>query len=633
MENEIIYIWEHALGVFYPGDLDIELILTASQALILEEQAGGFSLEIEKENSNEVIVLEETTTTGMIEFSADNDIEITITVDGTIIYHPTQTYLPEVKTYLEHENNLAEIYIGPQPLHNLFSYIGHNHNSVYAPMNHTHPGTGMGDLFELVDPGPQEYIRAKRAFTSVGGISAYCTSLESSLWADIPVDGITIDIVNGSLRVIGLDGVSVDILKYFEVINKGQSDEYLRVNVSLASTAGLSAYNTTALPTLWNDIPVDGVTIALVNGSLKVISGLGVSSWNDLTDKPLSFPVNSHSHLAIDLPATLVYSDRDNDLVGNQTITGDLTVTGNITATGSIAAYVSSVLGSFWIDMPHAASNQWGGIQLYGAGDTTHFLRGDGSWQAISTGSGMVYPNSGIALSNGVAWSASILTDRIPIFSSAISGSPSSLTYLRGDGSWSTPASGSQWIGTTSIYYNGNVGIGTSTPSQKLTVNGEIGILGGSSFVHYSPTNGNYFNMTTDETTYYWKYNNSTKMTLSSTGTLGVTGTVTATNHIISSDRRLKQNIAPIDFSPVDIEYKSFELISDAAQKRYGVIAQELQVYYPELVRTDYKGFLSVAYTDLFALELAYIKPKLSAHEIKIKELEGRVAYLEGRVA
>jgi hypothetical protein len=95
-------------------------------------------------------------------------------------------------------------------------------------------------------------------------------------------------------------------------------------------------------------------------------------------------------------------------------------------------------------------------------------------------------------------------------------------------------------------------------------------------------------------------------------------GTLTATNFILSSDERLKTNIEPIPISSVNIEYKQFELISDPNQLRYGVIAQELQKECPELIRTDENGTLSVAYIDLLIKEIAYLKNKIAELEKKI---------------
>jgi hypothetical protein len=93
------------------------------------------------------------------------------------------------------------------------------------------------------------------------------------------------------------------------------------------------------------------------------------------------------------------------------------------------------------------------------------------------------------------------------------------------------------------------------------------------------------------------------------------TGTLTATNFILSSDKRLKNNIKPIDLRSVNIKYKQFELKSEPGQIRYGVIAQDLQKENPELVRTDKDGILSVAYIDLLIKEISALKNRITELE------------------
>ena len=103
--------------------------------------------------------------------------------------------------------------------------------------------------------------------------------------------------------------------------------------------------------------------------------------------------------------------------------------------------------------------------------------------------------------------------------------------------------------------------------------------------------------------------------TLDVTGTIRSTGDMTATNFNLSSDEKLKTNVIPIIISPIDIEYKEFELISQPGQKRYGVIAQELQKTNPELVRIDPEGLLNVAYIDLLIKEIASLKERVTELE------------------
>lgn len=102
-------------------------------------------------------------------------------------------------------------------------------------------------------------------------------------------------------------------------------------------------------------------------------------------------------------------------------------------------------------------------------------------------------------------------------------------------------------------------------------------------------------------------------------GTVSGSSTVKATNFLLGSDIRIKMDVEPMKLAPVNVEYKEFRLMSEPDQLRYGVIAQELQKEYPELVRTDDNGMLSVAYIDLMIKEIAYLKNKVAELEKMIK--------------
>ena len=102
------------------------------------------------------------------------------------------------------------------------------------------------------------------------------------------------------------------------------------------------------------------------------------------------------------------------------------------------------------------------------------------------------------------------------------------------------------------------------------------------------------------------------------TGNLTISGTLTANALFKSSDVRLKELIQPINTSNIDnIDLIEFNWKSDN-KKDYGVIAQDLEVYYPELVNTDDTGIKSVNYESLYAI-------KISRLEERIKELEDKL--------
>jgi len=134
------------------------------------------------------------------------------------------------------------------------------------------------------------------------------------------------------------------------------------------------------------------------------------------------------------------------------------------------------------------------------------------------------------------------------------------------------------------------------------------------------------------QNSFHWTVNNSQKLTLNSSGYLGIndttpsysldvngggrfTSTVIATNFILSSDERLKENIEKVCDNRVKANWKTFELKTDKGQKRYGVIAQELEKTNPEFVREDVDGFKSVAYVDLLIAKIAELEARLEKLE------------------
>ena len=79
------------------------------------------------------------------------------------------------------------------------------------------------------------------------------------------------------------------------------------------------------------------------------------------------------------------------------------------------------------------------------------------------------------------------------------------------------------------------------------------------------------------------------------------------------SDRRLKENIKNISQNDKDkvlqLVPKTYNMISDQNKKRYGLIAQEVEELYPELVNTnETDGMKSLNYIELIPLLLEQIK-------------------------
>jgi hypothetical protein len=169
-------------------------------------------------------------------------------------------------------------------------------------------------------------------------------------------------------------------------------------------------------------------------------------------------------------------------------------------------------------------------------------------------------------------------------------------------------------------FNGGNVGIGNTSPSEKLEVTGNIFVSGKFGNLVAS-TSGVQFEAATtatqtcrfdsDEMRFFAGGGAGEVFTmLNSTGATTFTNTVTATNFILSSDERLKENIKTLEPKVISADWKSFNAKNDDSY-RTGVIAQELEKKHPEFVETNDKGFKSVKYIDLLISKIAELEARL----------------------
>ncbi|WP_136465532.1 tail fiber domain-containing protein [Flagellimonas onchidii] len=122
-------------------------------------------------------------------------------------------------------------------------------------------------------------------------------------------------------------------------------------------------------------------------------------------------------------------------------------------------------------------------------------------------------------------------------------------------------------------------------------------------------------------------YSETDTSSVSTTYTIQANGTVQATNFILSSDQRLKENIEDYYPKPISVKWKTFDWI-EGDKKQIGVIAQELQEKHPEFVVEDDHGMLSVKYTDLLIAKMAEKDNQIENLENEVQQLKTKLDLL-----
>ena len=195
----------------------------------------------------------------------------------------------------------------------------------------------------------------------------------------------------------------------------------------------------------------------------------------------------------------------------------------------------------------------------------------------------------------------------------------------------------------------GNVGIGTTGPNTLLSIDPDNSGAkltlwdGGITTVHYgfgiSSFQQNYHVNTTAASHVFYaegKNGDGTElMRIKGDGDATLAGTLTQ-----NSDRRLKKNIRPLETAlPNLLQISGYTFNWKAANRstdtQIGLIAQEVQAVYPELVAESNDGTLSVNYVGLVPVLIEALKTqqaeieKLSAEVSEMDELKQRMAKLE----
>lgn len=186
------------------------------------------------------------------------------------------------------------------------------------------------------------------------------------------------------------------------------------------------------------------------------------------------------------------------------------------------------------------------------------------------------------------------------------------------------------------------VSIGTGTSDTNRISGLEVGQKDSKSYVAICDKSKDNCYITADGSTGIIEmYNSSNSIrfinsnsTIEVDGAIGFNGEVVFSNSVESassisaaggffdtSDARVKANVKEIDASDADkVKLVEFDR-TDKEHHGYGVIAQELEKVYPEMVNTDDEGFKSVNYNELAMVKIKYLEDKVA----RLEALVGRL--------
>lgn len=236
-------------------------------------------------------------------------------------------------------------------------------------------------------------------------------------------------------------------------------------------------------------------------------------------------------------------------------------------------------------------------------------------------------------------------TPQLTFKSSEISGSKSGTLTIGDD-----PESGPSWVGALNLEYSERSNLASVYTESPLSITSSLGDLGiyasdaggggkltlsTASSIHLINSNDNFATVQLEPRSDSNGYSclnficgpsanaGSTVLELGGADDQAIfSGSVSANGGFFdTSDARVKTNVVEIDASKADaVRLVEFDR-TDKKHHGYGVIAQELEKVYPEMVNTDDEGFKSVNYNELAMVKIKYLEDKVA----RLEALVGRL--------
>ena len=391
-------------------------------------------------------------------------------------------------------------------------------------------------------------------------------------------------------------------------------------SVAWSAITGKPSFATVATSGSYNDLSnKPTIPTSLPTPNSLTFTGATTGTWNGSAAKTVNIPTYSNASTSSD--GLMSASDKSklngiasgaevnqnafsNVVVGSTTIAADsktdtltLTAGSNITLTPNATndSITISASGSSY-SLPLASNRTRGGIKLSSSTQ-------GGTPNGITTTSGRTYAvqvNSSEQAVVNVPWTDTNTTYSEATTSTSGLMSSSDKTKLNG--------LSSNMIKSRNSYVQCNMSndnIDVYAPGCNVTVQSDIFLVTSSQAEfneNVSIMNGSLNLVSGDITT--------------QSGSISSTG-----GFFDISDARVKTNVKEIDASDADkVKLVEFDR-TDKEHHGYGVIAQELEKVYPEMVNTDDEGFKSVNYNELAMVKIKYLEDKVA----RLEALVGRL--------
>lgn len=204
-------------------------------------------------------------------------------------------------------------------------------------------------------------------------------------------------------------------------------------------------------------------------------------------------------------------------------------------------------------------------------------------------------------------------------------GTTSGIRFLTGDSSV-TAGAASNATERMRVTSTGDLLVGTTSSQMSATNRGLIAVNGTSTTaVHFMIAGADKGFLYHNGGDFYWKANGAGNYLYAVAVTNGVYLSTNATSWTANSDSRLKNIISPINnaldklsvLNPVIYSWKS----DNTNKENIGLIAQDVESVFPQVIDTNKDGFLGVRYTELVPVLVAAIKEQ----QTQINELKALI--------